>query len=41
MARSVVEAKHRGALTFDTQIGVGTTFYVRLPINGVSKEAAE
>jgi signal transduction histidine kinase len=27
-----VKEKHGGALTFDTTVGVGTTFFVRLPI---------
>ena len=33
IARSVVD-KHGGRLTFDTAIGAGTTFYIRLPIAG-------
>lgn len=33
IARSVVIDKHAGTLTFDTEIGKGTTFYVRLPIS--------
>jgi two-component system, NtrC family, sensor kinase len=32
IARSVVVDKHGGSLTFETKIGKGTTFYVRLPI---------
>jgi len=32
LARAVVVDKHRGALTFETVPGVGTTFFVRLPI---------
>ena len=32
LARAVVD-KHGGTLTFDTELGRGTTFYVRLPIN--------
>jgi PAS domain S-box-containing protein len=31
IARSVIE-KHGGSLTFETELGVGTTFHVRLPI---------
>ena len=32
IARAVVVEKHRGALTFETQAGAGTTFVIRLPI---------
>ncbi len=31
IARNVVMNKHHGSLTFETQLGVGTTFTVRLP----------
>lgn len=34
IARSIVVTKHGGMLTFDTQVGRGTTFYVRLPVHG-------
>lgn len=33
ISRAVVE-RHGGALTFDTEMGVGTTFFVRLPMVG-------
>jgi signal transduction histidine kinase len=33
IARAVVD-KHGGSLTFDTEVGKGTTFYVRLPVDG-------
>ncbi len=39
IARSVVEGKHGGSLTFETEVGKGTTFYVRLPMN--SEQAVE
>ena len=32
IARSVVVDRHKGALTFESEVGKGTTFYVRLPI---------
>ena len=32
IARSVVVDRHHGALTFDSEVGKGTTFYIRLPI---------
>jgi signal transduction histidine kinase len=32
VARSIVVEKHGGSLTFETQPGQGTTFFVRLPI---------
>jgi signal transduction histidine kinase len=35
IARSIVVVKHGGTLTFDTKLGGGTTFYVRIPTNGV------
>ncbi len=39
IARSVVE-KHRGQLTFETTVGSGTTFVVRLPITQAQLAAA-
>jgi signal transduction histidine kinase len=35
IARSVVVDKHGGELTFETESGKGTTFFVRIPIAGV------
>ncbi len=35
LARSIVAQRHKGSLSFDTEVGVGTTFHVRLPIAGV------
>ena len=40
IARSVVVEKHRGDLTFETHDGVGTTFFIRLPIDGGTTEVA-
>ena len=37
IARSVVHDKHGGDLTFETELGRGTTFFIRLPLGG--KEA--
>ena len=34
LARAIVVERHGGTLTFDTEMGQGTTFYVRLPVNG-------
>ncbi len=34
LARAIVVEKHGGTLTFETKIGKGTTFYVRLPVSG-------
>jgi signal transduction histidine kinase len=34
IARSVIVEKHGGRLTFDTAIGAGSQFYIRLPIEG-------
>lgn len=36
VARSIVVEKHGGSLTFETQPGQGTTFFVRLPIQPMS-----
>ncbi len=36
IARSIVVDRHQGTLTFDSEIGRGTTFYMRIPIAGVS-----
>jgi two-component system NtrC family sensor kinase len=32
IARNVVVDKHGGSLTFDTEVGRGTTFFIRLPV---------
>ena len=32
LARAIVVEKHGGTLTFETQPGIGTTFFVRLPL---------
>ncbi len=32
IARNVIIDKHRGSISFDSQVGVGTTFQVRLPL---------
>jgi signal transduction histidine kinase len=34
IARTVVVEKHKGTLHFETQLGSGTTFYIRLPVKG-------
>ena len=41
IARSVVLKGHGGALDFETEIGKGTTFYVRLPIRQAEEELIE
>ena len=40
IARSVIVDKHGGTLHFETELGVGTTFYIRLPINGPTAASA-
>jgi len=40
IARSVVREKHGGDLTFDTAPGQGTTFRIRLPLDGKKPAAA-
>jgi two-component system, NtrC family, sensor kinase len=34
ISRSIVVDRHGGTLTFESTVGVGTTFYVRIPIAG-------
>jgi signal transduction histidine kinase len=34
IARAVVVEKHGGTIDFETEIGRGTTFIVRLPVSG-------
>jgi signal transduction histidine kinase len=41
IAHNVIVQKHGGAITFETQIGVGTTFQVRLPIGEVAAEPSD
>jgi signal transduction histidine kinase len=36
LARAIVVEKHGGTLTFETQLGKGTTFFVRLPLAGAA-----
>jgi signal transduction histidine kinase len=40
IVRSVVVDKHGGSLRFDTETGVGTTFFIRLPIGDAVESAA-
>ena len=41
IARSIVVTKHGGTLTFDSEVGKGTTFTIRLPIgDGANGEGA-
>ena len=37
LARAIVVEKHGGTLSFETEVGRGTTFYVRLPVNGTGE----
>jgi signal transduction histidine kinase len=39
IARSIVVDKHGGDLTFETELGKGTTFTVRLPLQGALEPA--
>jgi signal transduction histidine kinase len=40
IARSVVVEKHGGSLHFETEVGKGTTFFIRLPIAGPASASA-
>jgi signal transduction histidine kinase len=40
IAHSVVVGKHRGRLTFETEPGRGTTFFIRIPIHGDAARAS-
>lgn len=40
IARSVIVGKHGGQIAFETEVGRGTTFIVRLPIDGRPSSAA-
>jgi len=40
LAWAVVKDKHGGELTFDSQVGAGTTFFIRLPIAGKQRPPA-
>ena len=39
MAHSVIVNKHGGTLRFETECGVGTTFFIRLPIDAPMADA--
>ncbi len=38
MAYDVIERKHGGTITFDTEIGKGTTFIIRLPVEPIPEK---
>jgi signal transduction histidine kinase len=40
IARTVIVEKHGGTLTFDTELGKGTTFFIRLPVAGMPSASA-
>jgi signal transduction histidine kinase len=40
IARTVVVEKHKGTLHFETEVGRGTTFFIRLPVNGPAAQTA-
>jgi signal transduction histidine kinase len=40
IARTVIVDKHGGTLNFETEVGKGTTFIIRLPIHGQAESSA-
>ena len=40
LARALVVEKHGGTLTFETEVGKGTTFYIRLPLDSGPEDEA-
>jgi signal transduction histidine kinase len=40
IARTVIVEKHGGTLHFETELGQGTTFYIRLPVSGPASASA-
>jgi len=40
IARAVIVERHGGTLTFETEIGKGTTFFIRLPVQPKSNGRA-
>ena len=41
IARSVIVDKHGGTIDIETELGKGTTFIIRLPINNVNQKEHE
>jgi two-component system NtrC family sensor kinase len=41
IAHAAVVTRHGGTLTFETEVGRGTTFFVRVPIDGLSRSSPE
>ncbi|HEX6637040.1 MAG TPA: ATP-binding protein [Steroidobacteraceae bacterium] len=41
IARTVIVDKHKGSLHFESEIGRGTTFYIRLPVSGPAADTGE
>ncbi|HKQ69910.1 MAG TPA: ATP-binding protein [Polyangiaceae bacterium] len=39
MAHACIVGRHKGTLHFETEIGRGTTFFIRLPLNGAVRQA--
>jgi signal transduction histidine kinase len=41
IARAAVVTRHAGTVSFETEVGRGTTFYVRVPVGGISETDVE
>ena len=41
IARAAVVTRHGGTLTFESEVGRGTTFFVRVPVHGVNEPCVE
>ncbi len=41
IAHAIIVDKHGGSMTFESELGQGTTFFIRIPINGSSTPSGE
>ena len=41
ISRKIIEETHRGTIDFESQVGVGTTFHIRIPIEQERRTGAD